>query len=118
MWGPVAAYMAFIFVLSSRSDVDRLPGLSDKAAHVLAYAGLGLLALRALAGGLGKTVGWRAAAGAVLITVAYGVSDELHQRAVPGRTAEVFDLYADVLGSLVGVGAFRVWSIIAPRPDA
>lgn len=118
MWGPVAAYMALIFGLSSQADVDLPAGLSDKAAHVLAYAGLGLLALRALAGGLGTTVGWRAAAGAVLITVAYGVSDELHQRAVPGRTAEVFDLYADALGGLVGVGAFRAWSIIAPRPDA
>ena len=27
-------------------------------------------------------------------------------------------LYADALGGLVGVGAFRAWSIIAPRPDA
>jgi VanZ family protein len=110
--------MAFIFVLSSRGDVDLPPGLSDKAAHVLAYAGLGLLALRALAGGLGMKVGWRAAVGALLITVIYGVSDELHQRAVAGRTAELLDLYADALGGLVGVGAFRAWSIIAPRPDA
>jgi len=36
-WAPVAAYMAFIFLLSSVSQVPRAPSGTDKVVHVGLY---------------------------------------------------------------------------------
>jgi VanZ family protein len=35
------------------------------------------------------------------IGIAYGLSDELHQKLVPGRTCDVFDFLADCLGVIL-----------------
>jgi VanZ family protein len=91
-----------IFAASSMSRVPDLPAhVTDKVVHASVYAVLAGTCLRALAGGrwTGVTIG--AAAAAVLITTAYGVTDELHQRFVPGRTADVLDLLADLTGATV-----------------
>ena len=37
----------------------------------------------------------------LLIVIAYGASDELHQTLVPGRSPDVYDAIADSLGGLV-----------------
>ena len=42
----------------------------------------------------------------------YGFSDEIHQRFVPGRVADVRDLIADTIGALVGVGVVWAWSMV------
>jgi VanZ family protein len=55
----------------------------------------------------------RAALLAWLIATAYGVTDELHQRYVPHRTADVADLVADALGAAVAVGGLGASGIIA-----
>ena len=39
----------------------------------------------------------------VLLTVCFGAVDELHQLLVPGRSADVFDLMADFVGSVLFV---------------
>jgi len=39
----------------------------------------------------------------VLLTVLYGITDEVHQMFVPGRPPEVYDLVADAVGGLVCV---------------
>ena len=109
LWLPAAAMMALLFLASS------IPGSSfalrsgySLAAHALAYGLLGVLVLHALAGGRWRDVTGRHAAGAVLIAGLYGLSDELHQRFVPGRTPELLDLGADVAGALCGV--LFVWA--------
>ena len=38
----------------------------------------------------------------MLVGVLYAVSDEIHQMFVPGRSAQVIDIFADSLGVLVG----------------
>ncbi|MBI4535110.1 MAG: VanZ family protein [Ignavibacteriae bacterium] len=43
----------------------------------------------------------------VVITVIYGLLDEIHQYFVPGRQSSVIDLSADALGGLLYVGL--VW---------
>jgi 6,7-dimethyl-8-ribityllumazine synthase len=79
LWGPVAAYMALIFFLSSRPDIQ-LPGPeSDKAWHSVGYAGLGALVTRAAAGGLGQPVSLGHAVLAVAVATMYGATDEWHQ---------------------------------------
>ena len=64
---------------------------------------LGILALRAFHGGLHRVTVLRTF-GAVLLTVSYGVLDELHQSRVAGRVASALDWAADVTGAVVAVG--------------
>ena len=109
VWGGTAAMMALLFLLSSIPGSSPLLWRSfNLTAHALAYGVLGALVLHALAGGRLRGITVRHAAGAVIVAGLYGVSDELHQRFVPGRTAELLDLSADVGGALCGVLA--VWA--------
>jgi VanZ family protein len=113
LWAPVVVYMAAIFVLSSFSELPAPPGgLSDRGGHASLYAGLGLLLVRALAGGRAVTVRAATAALAVAIAAAYGLSDEIHQRFVPGRQFELRDLAADVAGASAAAGLAWAWGII------
>ena len=89
--------------------------MSDKSAHWLGYTGFSVTIARALAGGLGRRIAASTAMVAVLIAVAYGVSDEFHQMFVPGRSAELADLGADALGAIVGAAACWAWGIISVR---
>lgn len=112
LWAPVLAYMAFIFVLSSMPDVPLPSDVSDKSAHMTGYIVLGLLAVRAVHGGLPVRITLRGALLAMLITAGYGASDELHQWFVPGRTADVFDLLADTSGGAIAVVLCWAWGIL------
>lgn len=102
---PVVAYAGVIFLLSSQPTLPA-PGIShfDKVAHFTVYAGLGLLAARGMQG-YGAQPGGAAVFGAVLAAF-YGASDELHQHFVPGRSADIWDLVADVLGGMTGALAW------------
>ena len=93
--------MGAIFYVSSLSDPP-VPASTDKPLHWLAYLGLAVLVVRALAGGLPRRIGFGIALAAMLITVAYGATDEVHQLFVPGRTGDVYDLMADAAGALAG----------------
>ncbi len=116
LWGPVALQMVLIFIASSIPNLTELPGgISDKSGHGIGYALLGAVLLRALAGGRLRGVTWGRAAAAILLAVAYGVSDEFHQSFVPGRTPDVFDVAADGVGAAIAVaagGAARAWGIL------
>ncbi len=116
LWGPVAAYMAAIFVLSSQAT---LPGSSltpDWTQHGIAYAGLSLVTLRATAGGRWSRVGGWTVSLAWAIAALYGVTDEWHQSFVPGRMADIRDVVADAAGAALGLAAAWAWSIIK-RPS-
>ena len=104
--------MAAIFYLSSVSDPP-IPSGTDKSLHGLGYLGLAVVVVRAVAGGLPRRVTMRAMATAVAITVGYAVTDEVHQMFVPGRSADMYDLFADVMGAGVGTFACWAWGIMA-----
>jgi VanZ family protein len=115
-WAPVALYAALIFFLSSLSDTDAyVPPLSiphaDKVLHALLYSPLAILVYRAFryAGGT-----WSAAHAAILAIAAstvYGMTDEFHQAFVPLRDANVWDIVADSMGSVVGAWS---WAHVEP----
>lgn len=105
--------MAAIFYVSSRPDVA-IPLNTDKPLHWLAYFGLACVIVRALAGGLPPRIDARTGAIAILMTVGYAVTDEVHQMFVPGRTAEMYDLVADAAGAVAGAAACWAWGIISP----
>jgi VanZ family protein len=113
LWLPVAAYMAMLFWFSSQPTLPPLPGqLSPYYAHATAYCGLSLLIVRALAGADLRRVTWLIAAGAATMAALYGVSDEYHQRFVPGRTFDVLDMAANGIGAFAGAIGVRAWGMI------
>ncbi len=88
----MVAYCGLIFFLSAQSHFDFAPpGLwdFDKVIHMAEYGVLGALLLRAT----------RRPALSLLIAGLYGVSDEVHQRFVSGRSSSVYDALADVAGA-------------------
>jgi VanZ family protein len=94
-WGPVVAYMAAIFVMSSIPGTEvPLPALwrYDKVLHATAFAGLAVLTLRAS----------RRPALAIGLATVYGALDELHQRYTPHRSSDPADLLADFVGACIG----------------
>ena len=118
LWGPVVAYMALIFFVSSLHQAPLPEGVSDKSAHGLGYSGLGITVVRALAGGLPRRISPGVAVAAVMIATAYGATDEFHQRFVAGRSAELADLRADALGAIAGAMSCWAWGIISIRGRA
>jgi VanZ family protein len=92
-----------LLFLGGRSDVPTVdtPLPLDKAAHFLFYGLLGVLA----------TMGWRKAQRwpplliPIVLAVAVGTADELNQRRVSGRSAEVADWIADTAGIMTGCWA-------------
>ena len=116
----VAAWMALIFVFSHQpsevssgqsgwvvAGIEGAIGLHmpetlvRKTAHALVYAVLGVLSLRLLRA---HGVSWRQAGwGAVGIAFVYACTDELHQMFVPGRSAEVGDVFLDTVAAAIAV---------------
>jgi VanZ family protein len=108
VWLPVLAWAGLIFTLSSLSGSNELPlweVLLRKAAHVVEYAILGLLILRA--------VGHEATAFA--LGLAYAVSDEVHQHFVPRRNSSPRDVAIDALGLLLGILTLRLAPSVARK---
>ncbi|MGH9347322.1 MAG: VanZ family protein [Vicinamibacterales bacterium] len=116
LWGPVVLYMAVIFYSSAQPDPGLPPGLTDKPTHSIAYAVLGGLVVRALAGGLPARITLATAVAGVALTAAYGATDEIHQMFVPGRYADANDLAADAIGGAIGAFVCWLWGIISASP--
>jgi VanZ family protein len=100
---PLIAWMAIIFWFSSQSvlvDIERegTEKLFYKSAHILAYAVMAWLWWRALAPQ--RQITWPVLLTACLLATLYGISDELHQRFVPGRHGRLADVLFDASGAL------------------
>jgi len=109
LWLPPLAYMALIYYLSSQSDpVPQVTSVVwDKLLHLVEYGGLAVLLARAMLGeGLTARV---ALVAAVLLTSAYGATDEAHQSRVPQRQADVRDWIVDSIGAVAGAGIATTW---------
>jgi VanZ family protein len=102
---PALAWMAVIFVMSSRSSVPQSPvvpsALFAAVGHLFAYALLAVLLARALEYDIESIV--RRYGLAWLLSVAYGASDEFHQSFVPGRQSTVADVAIDAVGAAIGL---------------
>jgi VanZ family protein len=109
--------MLGIFVLSSSSTLPSPPDFDgfDKIEHFLAYSVLSMMFLIAIRG---TWTLWRPSATgalAILITAAYGGTDEFHQRFVPGRSCDSFDWIADLLGAIIGTGSLLLFLYLKNR---
>lgn len=70
----------------------------DKVAHMVIYAGFGVLLYFTLKNSQYMRLKDHAFIFAILIGTAYGASDEFHQYFVPGRSMSIWDLLADSIG--------------------
>ena len=106
---PPLALMALIFFLSAQPDLNSGLGTLDlilrKGAHMAEFGLLWLLWWRAL--------GPRHPLAAAAITLAYAVSDELHQHFVPGRNGAPLDVVIDAAG--VGLAGLAVLLYVRRR---
>jgi VanZ family protein len=98
--------MALIFFFSHQPDLSSGLGVWDligrKIFHAAEYALLCLLWWRALAGTAAAS---SALAGAVALSLAYAVSDEIHQTFIEGRHGTPVDVAIDS----VGIAAATLW---------
>jgi len=104
LWGPVGAYAAFIFFLSSLQGTQAPAPFpySDKLAHFFLYLPFGFLVLRAFRPVF--KMRWAAALLVSFFVVSlYALSDEFHQLFVPGRSFSFWDWGADLLGAAAGI---------------
>jgi hypothetical protein len=98
LWGPVGAFMILVYALAGDLGGGGGPRAWDKVLHAGAYAGFGLLSLRAFHGGLRALRPWPTVL-AMMLTLGYGAFDEAHQAHVPGREASWQDWVADAVGA-------------------
>ncbi len=98
--------MGLIFWMSSQSRFGIFRRSPDYVLHFIGYFGMGLLAVRAFARGLGepRTKYWGYFG--LLFAFGYSLTDEWHQSYVPGRVASGRDLVAD------GLGIAAAWVIL------
>ncbi len=104
-WFPILVYCLLIFFQSSYPSPEHVPDLPymDKLLHILAYALLGALFLRAFKTTQIKHHLKLVLILSILLSSLYGVSDEIHQSFVPYRNADLMDILADMIGSIIGV---------------
>jgi len=106
-WSLSLLYMAAIFFLSAQSDLP-LPYIVSRLdffLHMAEYTLLGLLLSWVL---VNSGVTRKLVLYVFLMGLFYGMTDEVHQYFVPGRTASLLDLTADGLGSFLGSYSFRI----------
>ena len=106
-WLAVAMWMGGIFYLSQQTAPlgATVSNLESIVAHLSLYTGLAFLFQWALTGSAVRrrlVFGWALIAFA--LTVLYGVTDEVHQAFVPGRTTSLADIALDAAGAMLGVG--------------
>ena len=96
----VIVYMALIFYLSSIPlefpEIINELDPTKFSLHLAEYTILGFLLFNAK-----KNFNF-----SFLVSSLYGLSDEVHQYFVPYRTFSLFDLLADMIGSLFGIVIF------------
>jgi VanZ family protein len=115
------AWMALLFYLSHQPSLQTpmLFSFQDKVLHAVVYAVLGLLLLAAQPR-QAQGYSWKQVGISVLIASLYGLSDEIHQYFVPGRSSEVLDWMADSIGALLAVSLLtwlsRKWSSAGAVP--
>ena len=113
-WFPVILYSGIIFYVSSIPNVTTpLQEIQfDKILHVLEYMPFGFFVARGIYSekpSISRQMIWVLV---LSVSFLYGISDEIHQSLVPGRSAGIIDIIADTIGGVIGG---YIYLIIASR---
>jgi VanZ family protein len=104
-WLFVIIYACIIFVLSSSpkppqpEPITRIP-MSNEILHFIQYGGFCLVLFFALNTSQSFWIRYNATYLSILIAILYGISDEIHQSFVPGRSCDGIDIFVDGLGAI------------------
>jgi VanZ family protein len=110
-WLPIFIYCLLIYIQSSYPSLERVPQFPylDKLTHGGAYGLLSILFYRAYRTHIKNNLNL-----VILLSIAssslYGITDELHQHYVPYRNADLMDIVADIIGSILGVYVYRFFA--------
>ena len=90
--------MAVIFYFSSQQTTGIQGSYNErfvilKSFHLIEYAVLGILLF----------IGYKKYKHTIFTAYLYAVTDELHQRFIPGREGRIRDTFIDLLGIFIGV---------------
>jgi len=106
---PAIIYTILIFILSS-FPLDTIPKVDilnfDKFVHFIEYAVYGILLIIAFMNTASSKIAKNAVVISLLVGIAYGGLDEIHQLFVAGRSTSIFDFIADSFGVCAGVIIF------------
>jgi VanZ family protein len=114
-WALVVAWMAVVFFFSSLSSLGRAARVPDWISHPIEYGVGAVLVCRALEGGRRRPLTASTALTAIVLTTAYGVTDEYHQTFVPGRTSDRADVAKDFAGAAAACALYRRWTLPSPE---
>lgn len=107
-WLPAVSIACISFYLSSQPHLEHMPSFwnADKLVHLVCYAGFCFWTCF----GFGAD-SWKKVWIPVLSISLWGLSDEIHQSFVPGRSVSFLDWLADTLGAVLG-GAVYVVTVL------
>lgn len=116
---PAILCMAIIFKISSMTsaDLEGLPHVWDKLAHTCEYATLAGCFAMWWTRGQWSSRQWLRVLIVMGLALAYGCTDEYHQRFVEGRSCDALDLVADTFGGLVGGSVYALICKLLNRFD-
>ena len=118
-------WMGLIFYLSSQSDpVGVSPGVASvegrtgarvvaSVAHIVEFGTLALFLRWGLAS---RRPGFAVYAVTLAFTMAFAVSDEVHQSFTPGRVSSAGDVALDAAGAVLALGLWKAVELIVARP--
>ena len=108
-WLPVLLYTSLIFLLSGMSNPPIPGGLSGDALHYPEYAVLALLLARALQAGRPGAARPADLLWAVVLSLLFGATDEVHQAFIPDRVPDLRDWLHDGIGACAGAFSWAIW---------
>lgn len=111
-WILVILWAGLIFYLSSRPGLAVGKGFVDfatrKPAHIVVYSMLFILLVNALKSSYSTHSKKNILIVSFLLTILYGVSDEIHQSFVPLREGKISDIIFDTAGA--GFAFYLLWN--------
>ena len=117
-WTPTIIWMTLIFFFSSKqsvrvSEIYFLQFLFFKTLHLIEYAILFILFYWSLKNTT-NDVDWKNRANAIIFSIVYAFTDEIHQVFVSSREGRLRDVGIDAIGILLGV--FIIWKLLPKAP--
>jgi len=109
-WFIAGIYMGLIFIASSIPGKP-LPKIStiDKLIHLIEFGILSWILGKAFRTSQKETFIKQASIFSILITILYGIGDEIHQSFVPFRDPGIYDVLFDGIGAILAQGIFLIY---------
>jgi glutaredoxin len=118
LWFPVVGVLGLIYFVSSRSVEQLFFAGPDYVAHAVEYFFLALLLGRALNGGMRPRVTVRVLLLTLGLSVAWAISDEVHQMFVSTRISSFRDVVSDTVGATLACIAFPYLAAVTRRASS